>query len=107
MPDSPLRSSIDRRRYRLAQAGTVAGSIAVGSLVVNRLVAFFREDFFLFYGVNDAEYRLLQSNANGQLPLTVGKLMIAAIGNPRTTEATRARGTSAAMRSVCQRCRFM
>jgi hypothetical protein len=79
MPDSPLRSSIDRRRYRLAQAGTVAGSLAVGSLVVNRLVAYFREDFFLFYGVSDGEYRLLQANADGQLPLTVGKLMVAAI----------------------------
>ena len=28
------RSSISRRRYRLAQAGTVAGALAVGSLVV-------------------------------------------------------------------------
>lgn len=79
MTDSPLRSSITRRRYRLAQAGTVAGSLAIGSLVVNRLVAFFREDFFLFYGVSDTQYRLLQENADGQLPLTVGKLMIAAV----------------------------
>jgi hypothetical protein len=79
MPDSPLRSSITSRRYRLAQAGTVAGSLTVGSLVVNKLVAYFREDFFLFYGVSDTEYRLLQQDAAGQLPLTVGKLMIAAI----------------------------
>lgn len=78
MPDS-LRSSITRRRYRLAQAITVAGSLAVGSLVVNRLVALFREDFFLFYGVSDTQYRLVQEHADGQLPLTVGKLMVAAI----------------------------
>lgn len=79
MPDSPLRSSITRRRYRLAQAATVSGSLAVGSLVVNRLVAFFREDFFLFYGVSDVEYRVLQETAAHQLPLTVGKLMVALI----------------------------
>lgn len=79
MADSSLRSSIARRRYRMAQAATVAGSLAIGSLVVNRLVAIFREDFFLFYGVSDTEYRLLQETAAGELPLTVGKLMIAVI----------------------------
>lgn len=78
MPDS-FRSSITSRRYRLAQAMTVAGSLAIGSLVVNRLVAYFREDFFLFYGVSDTEYRLLQHNAGSVLPLTVGKLLVGAI----------------------------
>lgn len=73
------RSSISRRRYRLAQAVTVAGAIAIGSLVVNKLVAFFREDFFLFYGVSDAEYRVLQQSADARMPLTIGQLMIAAI----------------------------
>ena len=78
MPDS-LRSSITQRRYRLAQAGIVAGSLAVGALVVDRLVAMFREDFFLFYGVTDTEYHALQQNADAQLPLTVGQLGLAAI----------------------------
>jgi hypothetical protein len=78
MPDS-LRSSITRRRYRLAQATTVAGSLAIGALVVDRLVAFFREDFFLFYGVTDTQYHQLQVTANDQLPLTLGQLMLAAI----------------------------
>lgn len=73
------RSSISRRRYRLAQAGTVAGALAVGSLVVDWLVSRFREDFFLFYGVSDSEYRVLQENADSRLPLTVGQLMIATI----------------------------
>ena len=73
------RSSISRRRFRLAQAGTVAGALAVGSLVVDRLVSLFREDFFLFYGVSDAEYQLIQQNADARMPLTVGQLMIATI----------------------------
>ena len=78
MHDS-LRSSITRRRYRLAQAATVAGAVAVGSLVVERLVAFFREDFFLYYGVSDTEYQLVQQHADARLPLTISQLMVAAI----------------------------
>ena len=73
------RSSISRRRYRLAQASTVAGALAVGSLVVDRLVSLFREDFFLFYGVTDSEYRVLQQNADARMPLTVTQFVIAAI----------------------------
>lgn len=78
MPN-PLRNSLALRRYRLAQAITVAGAIAIGSLVVNRLVTLFREDFFLFYGVSDEQYAHVQEQANAGLPLTVGKLVIAAI----------------------------
>lgn len=78
MPDS-FRSSITRRRYRLAQAATVAGSLAIGSLLVNRLVGHFREDFFLFYGVSDSEYRMIQHDVAAQLPLTLGTLMVGAI----------------------------
>lgn len=73
------RSSIAHRRYRLAHATTVAGSVAVGALVVDRLVAYFREDFFLFYGVTDTEYAHLQNQADARLPLTLGQLMVAAI----------------------------
>lgn len=78
MPDS-LRSSITRRRYRLAQAGTVAGSLAVGSLVVDRLVKAFREDFFLYYGISDEQHRTLQAHADAEVPLTLGQLFVAAI----------------------------
>lgn len=78
MPDT-RRSNLTRRRYRLAQAVTVAGLLAVGSLVVSRLVRFFRDDFFLFYGVSDVEYRVLQENAASNLPFTIGKLMVAAL----------------------------
>lgn len=78
MADS-LRSNITQRRYRLAQALTVGGSLAVGTLVVSRLVAFFREDFFLFYGVDDVQYHTIQQQAAGQLPLTVGQLVISGI----------------------------
>lgn len=73
------RSSLSHRRYRLAQATTVAGSLAVGALVVDRLVAYFREDFFLFYGVTDTEYALLQQQADARVPLTLGQLFVAAI----------------------------
>lgn len=73
------RSNISRRRFRLAQALTVAGAIAVGSLVVDKLVALFRDDFFLFYGVSDSEYVQLQQHANAQLPLTLGQLFVASI----------------------------
>ncbi len=58
---------------------TVSGSVAVGSLVVQRLVAYFREDFFLFYKVDDSRYRHLQQVADAQLPLTFGQLLVASI----------------------------
>ncbi|MCW2923528.1 MAG: hypothetical protein JWM98_932 [Thermoleophilia bacterium] len=74
-----LRSNIARRHYRLAQTLTVGGSLAVGTLVVSRLVAFFREDFFLFYGLDDTEYHTVQEHAAAQLPLTVGQLVLAGI----------------------------
>jgi hypothetical protein len=73
------RSSLPRRRYRMAQAMTVAGSLSVGALVVHRLVAYFREDFFLFYGVDDTRYREMQEATNAQLPLTFGQLLVAVI----------------------------
>jgi hypothetical protein len=73
------RSSLTRRRYRLAQAGTVAGSIAVGALLVERLVEYFREDFFLYYGVDHSELRELQAVADARLPLTLGQLIVAGI----------------------------
>lgn len=73
------RSSLKLRRYRLAQTATVAGSLAIGALVVQRLVALFREDFFLFYGVDDTAYRTLQEHANAAVPLTIGQLVVAAI----------------------------
>ncbi|MCB0878114.1 MAG: hypothetical protein KDC46_03950 [Thermoleophilia bacterium] len=78
MPNSH-RSSITRRRYRLAQSLTVAGSIAFGALLVERLVAYFREDFFLFYGVDDSAYRDLQATTDARVPLTLGQLLVAAI----------------------------
>jgi hypothetical protein len=78
MPDS-LRSSITRRRYRLAQASTVAGSLAVGALVVDRLVSAFRDDFFLFYGVTSTQFDQLRASTDAQLPLTLGQLMVAVI----------------------------
>jgi len=74
-----LRSNLQRRQYRLAQALTVGGSLALGTLVVNRLVATFRDDFFLYYGVSDREYTELQNNPIAQLPFTLGQLVIAAI----------------------------
>lgn len=73
------RSSIAHRRYRLAQATIVAGSLALGALVVSRLVSFFHEGFFLFYGVDDSEYELLQLKADAQVPLTIGQLVVAGI----------------------------
>ncbi len=101
------RSSISRRRYRLAQAGTVAGALAVGSLVVDRLVSLFREDFFLFYGVSDSEYRLLQQNADARMPLTVTQFVIAAIALVAvvafvTAERRRVR-QACALTSACRR----
>jgi len=66
-------------RYRLGHVATVAGSFAVGMLVVNRLVASLHEDFSRFYGVSGDEYRAIQETANAQLPVTVGHLTIAAI----------------------------
>jgi hypothetical protein len=78
MPDTH-RSSLNRRRYRLAQSATVAGSLAVGALVVKRLVSYFRDDFFLFYGVDESAYSDLQLHADAQVPLTLGQLVIAAI----------------------------
>jgi hypothetical protein len=75
----PLRSSFLRRRSRLAQAATIAGSLALGTLVVHRLMEYFREDFFLYYGVSDRQYHELQQAARGELPLTLGQLTIAGI----------------------------
>ncbi|MCW2928857.1 MAG: hypothetical protein JWM86_2825 [Thermoleophilia bacterium] len=78
MPES-LRSNLDRRRYRLAQALTVAGSLAVGSIVVERLFSVFREDFFLYYRVSDTEYHEMRAAADGALPLTLGALLLGLI----------------------------
>ncbi|MCW2955260.1 MAG: hypothetical protein JWO69_129 [Thermoleophilia bacterium] len=74
-----LRSSLDDRRTRLAQAATIGGSLAVGSLVVDRLVDLFREDFFLYYGVSHSQYEQLRANADAALPLTLGQLTVAGI----------------------------
>ena len=73
------RSSLTRRRYRLAQAVTVAGSLATGSLIVTHLVDYFRDDIFLFYGVSDTEYSSLQQTAGSQLPATLGQLVVSSI----------------------------
>lgn len=79
MPESH-RSSISRRRYRLAQSATVAGSLAIGALVVERLVSFFREDFLAYYGVSSAdEFQSLQQQVDAQVPLTIGQIVIASI----------------------------
>lgn len=75
MPDS-LRSNLDQRRYRLAQAMTIAGSLAVGSLVVENLFSVFRADFFLFYGVSDTQYHAIREAANSRVPLSVGTFMV-------------------------------
>ncbi len=107
MPESH-RSSIARRRYRLAQATIVAGSLAVGSLVVGKLVAFFREDFFLFYGVDDVEYAQLQQAADAHMPLlSLGQFVIAAIALVAViafvaAERRRLRQTCS-LRSACRR----
>lgn len=71
------RNSIDNRRFRLIQAAMVAGMVALGSLVVDRLVEFFREGFFLFYGIPDTEFSQLEHIADARLPLTVGQLIVA------------------------------
>ncbi|MCW2974684.1 MAG: hypothetical protein JWN72_2957 [Thermoleophilia bacterium] len=76
MPAS-FRNSIVRRRYRLAQSIIVAGSLALGLLVLTRLVDLFRTDFFMYYGVSDSEFHLLQSTAAARAPLTVGQFAIA------------------------------
>jgi hypothetical protein len=78
MPAS-LRNSLSRRRFRLAQTIIVTGSLALGLLVLSRLVDLFRGDFFLYYGVSDSEYRVLQATADGRLPLTVGQFAVAAL----------------------------
>jgi hypothetical protein len=78
MPAS-LRNSIVRRRYRMAQQVIVAGSLALGLLVLSRLVDLFRSDFFLYYGVSDSEYRTLQETADARMPLTMGQLAVAAL----------------------------
>lgn len=74
-----FRSRLDRRRYRLAQAVTVAGSLALGALVVDRLMGLFREDIFLYYGVSDQEYAELEQIAAARLPVTVGQMMVVAM----------------------------
>jgi hypothetical protein len=79
MPESH-RNSISRRRYRLAQSATVAGSLAVGALVVDRLVSYFRDDFLAYYGVSSTtEFHSLQQQVDAKLPLTLGQLVIASI----------------------------
>ncbi|MBC7460652.1 MAG: hypothetical protein H7287_04755 [Thermoleophilia bacterium] len=78
MPAS-LRNSIARRRYRLAQSIIVAGSLALGLLVLTRLVDLFRTDFFLYYGVSDSQFHLLQSTAAARVPFTVGQFAVAVL----------------------------
>jgi hypothetical protein len=73
------RSNLVQRRYRIAQAATVTGSLALGTLVVERLVAYFRDDFFLFYGLGNSEVQELQQVADARVPLTLGQLVIAAL----------------------------
>lgn len=74
----PLRSNLDTR-FRLAQAATIAGSLALGTLVVQRLFELFREDFFLYYGVSDQRYEQLRASADAVLPMTIGQLTIVGI----------------------------
>lgn len=76
MPES-LRNSIVSRRYRLAQTIIVAGSLALGLLVLSRLVDMFRSDFFLYYGVSDTDYHSLQQTAAARFPITMGQFAIA------------------------------
>lgn len=75
MPTS-LSNSLAQRRYRLAQAATVAGSLALGTLVLNRLVDLFRNDFALYYGVSDRDVEVLRANVDAQVPLTLGQFTV-------------------------------
>ena len=75
MPES-LRNSIAQRRFRLAQTIIVAGSLALGLLVLTRLVDVFRTDFILYYGVTHTEYDALQQTAAARFPFTVGQMAI-------------------------------
>ncbi|MCW2962464.1 MAG: hypothetical protein JWM90_2851 [Thermoleophilia bacterium] len=74
----PLRSNLDGR-FRLAQTATIAGSLALGTLVVQRLFELFREDFFLYYGVSENRYDKLRASADAVLPMTIGQLTIVGI----------------------------
>ncbi|MEO6866991.1 MAG: hypothetical protein ABI200_03125 [Gaiellales bacterium] len=74
-----FRNSLSLRRYRVAQAITIAGAIAIGSLVVDRLVELFREDFYIFYGLTGEQYDQLRHEADSVLPLTLGTIVLAAI----------------------------
>ncbi|MCW2949410.1 MAG: hypothetical protein JWN41_423 [Thermoleophilia bacterium] len=78
MPAS-FRNSIVHRRFRVAQAIIVAGSLALGLLVLSRLVDYFSTDFFLYYGVPDSATRDLQAVADARFPLTVSQFAIVAI----------------------------
>jgi len=78
MPTS-LRNTIVRRRFRLAQAIIIAGSLALGLLVLGRLVDFFQADFFLYYGVPETELHQISEQADARMPLTVGWIAIAAM----------------------------
>lgn len=73
----PLRSTFDRRRYRLAQVVVVFGSLATGLLVLTRLYDVFREDFLLYYGVTGGEYDALRADVDAMLPLTLGQIVVA------------------------------
>jgi hypothetical protein len=78
MSDSILTNTT-RRQYRLAQCVVVVGSLAVGSLVVDRLVDALHESFFLYYGISDARFDQLQHVGSSDNPLRIGHLTVAII----------------------------
>jgi hypothetical protein len=78
MPDVH-HTTPQQRRYRVAQAATIAGSLAGGLLVLNRLVDALRDDFFLYYGISDAAYAQAAETASAQVPLTIGQLAVASL----------------------------
>ena len=78
MPDT-THSSLTHRRYRLAQVVVATGSLAIGSMLVSRLVAFFRADFFLYYGVSEQDLHEAQRVFDSGLPITASQLMVATL----------------------------
>lgn len=121
----PSASHYTRLQFRLAQAIVIVGSLAMGTLLVNRLVDLFSASFAAYYGVSnglrdDQHFGAWGDVSLGELSLTSVQIAIALIATVGiawfvTSERRRARrlaachedcarqGVALATRSLCGR----